>query len=71
MMRLVEGIALFIMAAIMYIVVNKFVAPNIVTGTDTGSMIVKSVLPLAVAGMVVCIPLVVLLLMWKDGQGHK
>jgi hypothetical protein len=67
MNQLMTGLATMIMSIITFVIIANFVTPTVITGTDTGSTLIKSVFLLVVAAIVIVVPLLVLVRMWKGG----
>ena len=65
--QLMTGLATMIMAIITFIIIANFVTPTVISGTDTGSTLIKAVFLLTVAAIVIVVPLLVLVRMWKAG----
>jgi hypothetical protein len=59
------------MAIITFIIIANFVTPTVISGTDTGSTLIKAVFLLVVAAIVIVVPLLVLVRMWKAGASGK
>jgi hypothetical protein len=71
MSHLIQGFITFIFAAIIFIIMAYIVTPTIITGTDTGSMVVKSFFLLILAGFVIAVPLIVLVRWWHSHDEPK
>ena len=64
MSHLMTGLATMIAGVITFLVIAQFVSPTVISGTDTGSTLIKSVFLLVVAAIVIMVPLLVLVRMW-------
>ena len=64
MSHLMTGLATMIAGVITFLVIAQFVSPTVISGTDTGSLLIKSVFLLVVAAIVIMVPLLVLVRMW-------
>ena len=64
MSHLMTGLATMIAGVITFLVIAQFVSPTVISGPDTGSLLIKSVFLLVVAAIVIMVPLLVLVRMW-------
>jgi uncharacterized membrane protein YhaH (DUF805 family) len=56
---------------VMLLVVNPMVTPTIITGTDTGSMVVKGFIGVIIALAAIASPIVILAKAWHDKDKGK
>jgi hypothetical protein len=68
MKYIVMAVATMLMAALTFYIMVYMVTPQNITGSDTGSMIVKSFFLLIVAAIVVLAPIVALLSWWHNKE---
>jgi hypothetical protein len=61
-----QGLAVMVAAIVVFVVIAEFVTPAVLTGTDTGSLLIKSVFLLIVGALVIMTPLLIMIKMWKN-----
>jgi hypothetical protein len=64
--HLMQGLAVMVAAIVVFIVIAQFVTPTVLTGTDTGSTLIKAVFLLIVGAIVIMTPLLIMVKMWKN-----
>jgi hypothetical protein len=52
MKYLLSGLGTMVAGVITYLIIYNFVSPTVITGTDTGSNLLRSLMPLIVAAIV-------------------
>lgn len=70
MHRLLEGLGTMVFAIVVFIILANFASPKILSGTDTGSTLLKSIYLLIVAGVTIVVPLFVLVKVWKSNDNE-
>ncbi len=65
MKYLLSGLGTMVAGVITFLIIYNFVAPSVITGTDTGSTLLKTLMPLIVAAIVMMIPILVMVRMWS------
>jgi uncharacterized RDD family membrane protein YckC len=68
MNHLMQGLAVMVAAIVVFIVIAQFVTPTVITGTDTGSMLIKAVFLLIVGAIVIMTPLLIMVRMWRNAS---
>jgi hypothetical protein len=68
--HLMQGLATMVASIVVFLVIANFVTPTVISGTDTGSTLIKAVFLLVVAAIVIMVPLLVMVRMWKN-QGKE
>ena len=63
-----QGLAVMVAAIVVFIVIAQFVTPTVITGTDTGSMLIKAVFLLIVGAIVIMTPLLIMVRMWRNAS---
>jgi hypothetical protein len=68
MNRLIQGLAVMVAAIVVFLVISNFVTDTVITGTDTGSTLIKAVFLLIVGALVIMVPLLLMVKFWKGSD---